>query len=70
MWSWVLATVGLIGLLFVGRKTRYGWLILLINETLWITYAVQTKQYGFILGSLVIMVICIKSYRNWSKDGP
>ena len=44
MWSWVLAVVGITGIFFVGRKTVWGWLVLMVNECLWIAYALQTRQ--------------------------
>jgi hypothetical protein len=54
---------------FVGRKTIWGWHILLLNETLWITYAIITKQYGFIFSALAYAAVYIKSFMLWRKDG-
>lgn len=68
MWSWILACVGIIGTFFVGRKTVWGWIILCVNECLWLIYATQTKQYGFYLGSIAYMVVYIKSYRRWVSE--
>lgn len=67
-WSWILACVGVTGTFFIGRKTIWGWIVLFINECLWIYYAVNTKQYGFIFGSLSYMLVYIKSYMHWKKD--
>jgi nicotinamide riboside transporter PnuC len=68
MWSWVLAVIGVTGIFFVGRKTIWGWHILLVNEILWITYAVITKQYGFIFSALAYGVVYIKSYLLWRQE--
>jgi nicotinamide riboside transporter PnuC len=68
MWSWVLAVIGVTGIFFVGRKTIWGWHILLLNETLWITYAVITKQYGFIFSALAYGVVYVKSYLLWRRE--
>ena len=46
MWSWILAVIGVTGIFFVGRKTIWGWYVLLFNELLWIAYAINTEQYG------------------------
>lgn len=67
-WSWLLACVGVLGTFFVGRKTIWGWVVLFINECLWLVYATQTKQYGFYLGSIAYMAVYVKSYVHWSKD--
>ena len=66
--SWVLAVIGVAGIYFVGRKTIWGWHILLVNETLWIAYAVITKQYGFIFSALAYGVVYVRSYIHWSKE--
>jgi hypothetical protein len=66
--SWVLATIGVAGIYFVGRKTIWGWLVLLFNELLWIGYALNTKQYGFIFSALAYAIVYIRSYIHWSKE--
>jgi hypothetical protein len=64
-WSWALATCGIIGTFIVGTKNLYGWIVLFVNESLWLVYATQTKQYGFYLGSIAYMAVYVKNYRNW-----
>ena len=68
MWSYVLAAVGVTGIFFVGRKTIWGWLILLTNECIWIAYALATKQYGFILMATAYSAVYIKSFIGWRKE--
>ena len=63
--SWVLAVIGVLGIFFVGRKNFLGWYILLFNETLWMLYAVVTKQYGFIFSALAYAAVYIQSHRHW-----
>jgi hypothetical protein len=67
-WSWVLAAIGVSGIYFVGRKTIWGWLVLLFNEIIWITYAVATQQYGFIVSAIAYAAVYIKSYLHWKSD--
>jgi nicotinamide riboside transporter PnuC len=68
MWSYVLAAIGVTGIFFVGRKTIWGWLILLLNECIWVAYALATKQYGFILMATAYSAVYIKSYLLWRKE--
>jgi hypothetical protein len=63
MWSYVLAAIGVTGIFFVGRKTIWGWLVLLLNECLWIIYAVTTKQYGFIFAAIAYGIVYISRKR-------
>lgn len=67
-WSWLLAVIGISGIFLVGRKTIWGWLILCVNECLWILYALATKQYGFIFMATAYALVYIKSYRQWRRD--
>ena len=68
MWSWALAVIGVTGIFLVGRKTIWGWLVLCVNECLWIFYALATKQYGFIVMAVAYALVYVKSYRQWRKD--
>lgn len=67
-WSWLLAVVGVSGIYFVGKKTIWGWLVLLVNECLWIGYALITQQYGFIFMALAYATVYMKSYLEWRKE--
>ena len=67
-WSWVLATIGVAGIYFVGRKEIWAWFVLLFNECLWIIYAITTKQYGFIFAAIAYGIVYIRSYIHWSKE--
>ena len=68
MWSYVLAAIGVTGIFFVGRKTIWGWFVLLFNEVLWIAYALITNQYGFILSAIAYAIVYIKSYTLWRQE--
>jgi nicotinamide riboside transporter PnuC len=68
LWSWTLAVIGIAGIYFVGRKTIWGWFVLCFNEALWIVYAIDTKQYGFIVAALAYAAVYVKSYFHWKKD--
>jgi len=67
-WSYVLAAIGVTGIFFVGRKTIWGWLVLCINEVIWIAYALATKQYGFIIMAVAYTAVYIKSYMGWKSE--
>jgi len=68
MWSWGLAIIGVCGIFLVGQKTIWGWLILCVNECLWIAYGLSTKQYGFIAMAVAYATIYIRSYIHWRKE--
>jgi hypothetical protein len=66
-WSWLLAVLGVSGMYFVGKKTVWGWLVLLANEAIWVIYALVTEQYGFIVMAVAYAYVYIKSYFEWRK---
>jgi hypothetical protein len=66
--SWVLGSVGVAGIFFVGRKTIWGWFVLLFNEILWIAYALITDQYGFIFSAIAYGIVYVKSFLHWRQD--
>jgi hypothetical protein len=68
MWSWVLAISGILGMYFVGQKRWQAFLWMVAVECLWVIYSVQTKQYGFILGSLIYMTVYIRNANKWRTD--
>lgn len=61
IWSWILGTVGITGLLIAGRRVWWGWLITLVNEVLWISYAIATKQYGFIFMAICYATVYLRN---------
>ena len=65
MWSWVLGIIGITGIYFVGRKTIWGWLVLITNEVLWCIYAITTEQYGFLVAAVAYATVYIRSFRHW-----
>jgi hypothetical protein len=67
-WSWLLAVVGVSGIYFVGKKTIWGWLVLIVSECLWVGYAISTKQYGFIFMAIAYATVYLKSYLAWKKE--
>jgi hypothetical protein len=68
LWSWGLAIIGVAGIYFVGRKTLWGWFVLLFTEAIWIIYAIVTEQYGFIVSAFAYGAVYIKSYLNLKDD--
>lgn len=64
-WSWVLMVVGAFGLFTVGRKVWWGWMVLIVNEWLWVIYAVNTRQYGFIVAAFIYGTVYVNNILKW-----
>lgn len=48
VWSYVLAGVGISGLLIAARHPKIGWWFNISTQALWATYAIVTRQWGFL----------------------
>lgn len=69
LWSWLLTIVGALGFYLVGRRLLVGWLVCIFSEMLWILYALDTGQYGFIAGAAIYQWIAILSLWRWTICG-
>lgn len=67
-WSWLLTTIGVAGLVLVGRKNKIGWVIAIGVQGLWITYAVITKQWGFIASALIYGGVNLYNWNRWRRE--
>ena len=68
VWSWLLVGLGALGMWMAGRRMPSGWAVAIANETLWIVYAVQTRQWGFIAGALLYIAVFTRNWLRWSSD--
>lgn len=66
-WSAFLTIVGVTGMYFVGQKKRFGFLINLVNQVFWLTYAIVTQQWGFIPASLLWGIVFFRNYVAWGR---
>lgn len=70
LWSWILTAVGVTGLYIAGRKSWLGWAIGLGAQFLWITYALATRQYGFLASAAAYGWVYAKNLRSWRAPDP
>lgn len=67
-WSWLLTFAGVTGLFIAGRKNYYGWAIGIGAQGLWITYAIATHQYGFIVASICYATVYANNLIKWKQE--
>lgn len=66
-WSYLLAVIGLTGLYMTTKKMVSGFVIGVLVQILWVTYAVTTDQYGFIANAIgYAFMNCLGIYR-WTR---
>lgn len=67
-WAYVLAAVGVFGLYLAGRKSQWGWAVGLGAQGLWLAYAVNTHQWGFLVSSFAYGAVYMKNFRAWRTE--
>lgn len=67
-WSWLLAAIGVTGLWLAGSHRLIGWQIGLGVQTLWITYAIITQQWGFIASALAFGTVNLRNLIKWKRE--
>jgi nicotinamide riboside transporter PnuC len=68
IWSYLLATVGILGIWLAGRRNLWGWALGVGAQVLWIIYALVTDQYGFIVSALAYAVVYARNWYRWRKE--
>ena len=66
-WSYILTAVGVFGLWLAGRKSKYGWAVGLGAQVLWLSYAITTEQWGFILSAVAYGWVYSKNFLAWRR---
>ncbi|MFJ4902816.1 hypothetical protein [Streptomyces sp. NPDC088727] len=66
-WSLVLTAIGVTGLIVAGRKKAAGWVIGFLAQGVWASYAIVTKQPGFLIGSMVYAYAYALNWRTWHR---
>lgn len=67
IWSFLLAAIGIAGLLLAIRGVWWGWAINLAAQFLWVAFAIATDQYGFIISALAYGSVYAYGAVKWWK---
>ena len=58
----------MVTLWLIGNKNKAGFVLGLLNQVLWIWYALMLKQYGLLVGVIAYAAIYIRNLIKWNKD--
>jgi len=68
LWSWLLTIVGLTGFVLAGKRVWWCWYINLGCQGLWFTYAIITKQWGFVAAAIAYTIVFAKNALKWTRE--
>jgi hypothetical protein len=66
--SYILSAFSLISLWLMGNKSIWGIRVGLLNQVLWIVYALMLKQYGLLIGVFAYTIIHIRNLEKWTSE--
>lgn len=64
---WLLSAVSCLMLWLMGNKSRWGPLVGLACQVLWLVYTLGTKQYGFLPGVAAYTMIHTRNLWRWTR---
>ena len=68
--DWIAAAIGCWGMYALGRKKKYGFILLTIGSIGWICVGMSTATYGLVVASLIRAGIEVYDWLQWRrKDG-
>lgn len=63
----VLSILTIIGMWLIGNKNRWDWIVGLVNQLLWISFAIIFKAWGLLPLSVVLIFVYTRNLYKW-KD--
>lgn len=68
LWSWGLAIIGICGVYLTTKKLYAGYIVGVLVQLLWISYALVSSQYGFILSALGFAWVNALGWYRWTRS--
>jgi nicotinamide riboside transporter PnuC len=62
------AALGISGAILNVLKSKWGFALWIVGNSLWIIYGVITKQYFFMIQYIVFVSISIWGFKKWYKE--
>jgi len=69
--DWILSGLVVLGNFLIGRKIKWGWIIMIINSLAWVFYALvilHPPQYGLVPSAMINFGISIGSAIKWFRE--
>lgn len=66
--DWAAAATGFIGMYFLSKKNKYGFIFHAVTSILWIFVGIKTGAYGLAIGSGVYVFLNLGCFWKWKKS--
>lgn len=68
LWSYALTAVGVLCFYLAGRRVWWAWYVGLSGQLLWLSYALATQQWGFLVGCLFYGWVYVGNAVRWTRE--
>ena len=65
---WATSAFTLLAMWLIGQKRSAGWLVGLVNQVLWVTFAVVYQAWGLLPLTAALVVIYTRALFRWRRD--
>lgn len=66
--SWIVTILGLIGFWLAGKKIWWSWYVNIVNQIMWVIFALITDYYAFLVGTAAYFFVFCKNAYHWTKE--
>ena len=66
--DWLATIAGLTGVYLIGSKNRFGFLVMMVASTSWLTVGVLIASLPLVLGSIVFFCLHLRGWINWRRQ--
>ena len=65
---WLLSFITVILTVLQGNKWKNVWLLMFINQWLWLKWILLSGTWGFLPLNICMWVVCLRNHLKWSKE--
>jgi hypothetical protein len=66
--DWLATVCGVTGVLLLGNKNKYGFLIFMVASASWVSFGVLTSSLAVIIGSSIFFFMHLRGWLKWRRD--
>ena len=69
--DWVISILSIVATVMLGKKLKWGWIIICLTQLLWIYYALfilSPSQYGLVPAQIIVFVVSAVSAWKWFRE--
>ena len=66
--TYCMSAVAVWSLYLMGNKNKYGPIVGIVNQVMWIYYVLYTEEWGLMIGVIVYTIVHIRNTYKWAKE--